>query len=71
MGALHHFERPGASGGYIWSHLKSPSPIKPLRMRKIATIRLRSRGMIRIKRPAITDMIGEIWATVRVIKQLL
>jgi hypothetical protein len=30
-------------------------------------MKLRSRGMIRIKRPAMTDMIGEIWATVRVI----
>jgi hypothetical protein len=75
MGALHHFGRPGASRGglvgYICSHFKSPSPIRPLRMRKIATMKFSSLGMIRIRRPAITDMIGEMWATVRVMMHLL
>jgi hypothetical protein len=31
-------------------------------------MKFKSLGMIRIKRPAITDMIGEIWATVSVMK---
>ena len=37
-------------------------------MRKIATTRLSSRGMIRMSRPAISDMMGEMWAEVMVIK---
>src|SRR6266550_4119937 len=72
MRALHHVLRVPRKArsplqGYKCSHLNSPRPIRPLRIRKIATTRLSSRGMIRIKRPAITDMIGEMWATVRVI----
>jgi hypothetical protein len=55
----------------MWSHLKSPSPIKPLRIRKIATMKFSSLGMIKIKRPAITEMIGEMCATVRVMGEQL
>src|ERR1700676_2831394 len=39
-------------------------------MRKIATIRFNSRGMIRIRTPAISDMIGEMWAVVMTMKCL-
>src|SRR5882724_13203426 len=75
MRALHHvwavprkartsFQR------YKCSHFSSPRPIRPLRIRNIATTRLSSRGMIRMSRPAITDMTGEMWATVRVIERV-
>jgi len=39
-------------------------------MRKIATTKLSSLGMIKISKPAITDMIGEMWATVRSLRLL-
>jgi hypothetical protein len=35
---------------------------------KQRTMKLKSRGMIRMSTPAIIDMIGEMWATVRVIE---
>ena len=56
------------SGAYRCNQRNSPRPIRPLRIKKIATIKLSSRGMIRISTPAITEMIGEMWATVRVIR---
>src|SRR6202022_4552710 len=43
---------------YMWSQRSRPRPIRPLTIRNIATIRLRSRGMIRISKPAMTEMIG-------------
>jgi hypothetical protein len=40
--------------------------MRPLRIRKIATTKFSSRGMIRMSNPAITDIIGEMWAGLRV-----
>src|SRR6266581_4506130 len=73
MRALHHVwavprKAPTSFQRYKCSHFSSPRPIRPLRIRNIATTRLSSRGTIRMSRPAITDMTGEMWATVRVIE---
>src|SRR5579863_3796901 len=55
VGALHHFggfraRRDGWSGPYMCSQRSSPRPIRPFRIRKIATTRLSNRGMIRMSR---------------------